>query len=275
MGKTAIGTDDRDGPWMSTAEAAQYLGITPRTLYRLIDAEELPAYRFGRVVRLRQREVFELRLRIEGDGLGRPPESSIRRHRAIRCRRGGRRIPHRRVPATRPWSSGIRRPGRPSATAPLAPSLCVHYRRTATSTPFSSRTSRSGYHPIRVATDVAIDRALSPHSARTGGGTLPPPDIASLVTDLGVDAQGNEPHHTTWVRAGSVSATSGVRTSSTRAFDVSTHCQSVARPASVACSDAGLTRSCSAPTAVTATATYREDASYPSPRCPPDGRSSK
>lgn len=28
------------------------LGITPRTLYRLIDAGEIPAYRMGRVIRL-------------------------------------------------------------------------------------------------------------------------------------------------------------------------------------------------------------------------------
>lgn len=43
--------------WLSTAEAARRLGITPRTLYRFIDAGELPAYRFGRVIRLREHEV--------------------------------------------------------------------------------------------------------------------------------------------------------------------------------------------------------------------------
>lgn len=40
--------------WLSTAEAAKYLGITPRTLYRFIDEGSLPGYRFGRVIRLKQ-----------------------------------------------------------------------------------------------------------------------------------------------------------------------------------------------------------------------------
>lgn len=43
--------------WISTAEAAECLGIGPRTLYRLIDHGELPAYKFGRVIRLQQAEV--------------------------------------------------------------------------------------------------------------------------------------------------------------------------------------------------------------------------
>jgi len=43
--------------WLGTAEAARYLGITPRTLYRLIDEGQLPAYRFGRVIRLKQSDV--------------------------------------------------------------------------------------------------------------------------------------------------------------------------------------------------------------------------
>lgn len=42
---------------MSTKEAAAALGLTPRTLYRLIDEGQLPAYRFGRVIRLKQTEV--------------------------------------------------------------------------------------------------------------------------------------------------------------------------------------------------------------------------
>jgi excisionase family DNA binding protein len=45
--------------WLSTADAALRLGITPRTLYRFIDEGQLPAYRFGRVIRLQQREVDE------------------------------------------------------------------------------------------------------------------------------------------------------------------------------------------------------------------------
>ena len=43
--------------WMSTGEAARRLGVTVRTLYRLIDEGELPAYKFGRVIRLQQAEV--------------------------------------------------------------------------------------------------------------------------------------------------------------------------------------------------------------------------
>jgi len=43
--------------WLSTGEAATRLGITPRTLYRFIDEGQLPAYRFGRVIRLKAYEV--------------------------------------------------------------------------------------------------------------------------------------------------------------------------------------------------------------------------
>ena len=43
--------------WLSTAAAAKRLGITPRTLYRFIDEGQLPAYRFGRVIRLKTTDV--------------------------------------------------------------------------------------------------------------------------------------------------------------------------------------------------------------------------
>lgn len=46
-----------DISWLSTADAASRLGITPRTLYRFIDEGQLPAYRFGRVIRLKENEV--------------------------------------------------------------------------------------------------------------------------------------------------------------------------------------------------------------------------
>jgi excisionase family DNA binding protein len=46
-----------DTHWLSTADAAARLGITPRTLYRFIDEGQLPAYRFGRVIRLKANEV--------------------------------------------------------------------------------------------------------------------------------------------------------------------------------------------------------------------------
>jgi excisionase family DNA binding protein len=53
--------------WLSTAAAARRIGITPRTLYRFIDEGQVPAYRFGRVIRLKQNEVDEFieRSRIE------------------------------------------------------------------------------------------------------------------------------------------------------------------------------------------------------------------
>ncbi len=43
--------------WLSTPAAAERLGITPRTLYRFIDEGQLPAYKFGRVIRLKQADV--------------------------------------------------------------------------------------------------------------------------------------------------------------------------------------------------------------------------
>ncbi|MBV9952876.1 MAG: helix-turn-helix domain-containing protein [Acidimicrobiia bacterium] len=42
---------------MSTADAAHAIGVTLRALYRLIDEGRLPAYRFGRVIRLRRDDV--------------------------------------------------------------------------------------------------------------------------------------------------------------------------------------------------------------------------
>ena len=38
--------------WLSSKDAAAYLGVNLRTLYRLIDEGSLPAYKFGRVIRL-------------------------------------------------------------------------------------------------------------------------------------------------------------------------------------------------------------------------------
>jgi excisionase family DNA binding protein len=43
--------------WLSTADAARMLGITPRTLYRFINQGDLPAYRFGRVIRVKRDDV--------------------------------------------------------------------------------------------------------------------------------------------------------------------------------------------------------------------------
>lgn len=43
--------------WMGTQEAARYLGITSRTLYRFINDGDLPAYKMGRVIRLKQTDL--------------------------------------------------------------------------------------------------------------------------------------------------------------------------------------------------------------------------
>ena len=48
---------DATGSWMSSKDAAQRIGITPRTLYRFIDEGQIPAYRIGRVIRLQRSDV--------------------------------------------------------------------------------------------------------------------------------------------------------------------------------------------------------------------------
>ncbi|TML90708.1 MAG: helix-turn-helix domain-containing protein [Actinobacteria bacterium] len=55
----ATGDIHSDIHWMSTQEAAEKLGITVRTLYRLIDHGDLAAYKFGRVIRLQEADVDE------------------------------------------------------------------------------------------------------------------------------------------------------------------------------------------------------------------------
>lgn len=53
------GVSTADITWLNTVETARRLGITPRTLYRFIDDGKIPAYRFGRVIRLKESEVAE------------------------------------------------------------------------------------------------------------------------------------------------------------------------------------------------------------------------
>jgi len=48
-------TDEK--AWMGTKEAAARLGVTLRSLYRFIDEGDLPAYKFGRVIRVREEDV--------------------------------------------------------------------------------------------------------------------------------------------------------------------------------------------------------------------------
>jgi excisionase family DNA binding protein len=43
--------------WLSSKEAAARLGITLRSLYRFIDEGDLAAYKFGRVIRLKDEDV--------------------------------------------------------------------------------------------------------------------------------------------------------------------------------------------------------------------------
>lgn len=43
--------------WLSTAQAAARIGVVTRTLYRMIDQGELPAYRIGRVLRLKAADI--------------------------------------------------------------------------------------------------------------------------------------------------------------------------------------------------------------------------
>lgn len=43
--------------WISTTAACEELGVTLRTLYRLIDEGQLQAYRIGRVIRIKQADL--------------------------------------------------------------------------------------------------------------------------------------------------------------------------------------------------------------------------
>ena len=43
--------------WLGTPEAAERLGITQRTLYRLIDEGQIPAYKMGRVLRVKESDL--------------------------------------------------------------------------------------------------------------------------------------------------------------------------------------------------------------------------
>jgi excisionase family DNA binding protein len=57
--------------WMGTREACERLGVTLRTLYRFIDEGQLPAYKMGRVIRLKSDEIdgFIERVRIQPGSL--------------------------------------------------------------------------------------------------------------------------------------------------------------------------------------------------------------
>ena len=58
--------------WMGTPQAAEYLGISVRTLYRLIDQGRIPAYAIGRVYRVKRDDLdaFLESARVEPGTLG-------------------------------------------------------------------------------------------------------------------------------------------------------------------------------------------------------------
>ena len=43
--------------WLSTKDASEYIGVTLRTLYKLIDEGFIPAYKIGRVIRVKKEDV--------------------------------------------------------------------------------------------------------------------------------------------------------------------------------------------------------------------------
>ncbi len=47
----------QDGAWIGTPSTCEILAITPRDVYRPVDRGVLPAYKFGRVIRLRLSDV--------------------------------------------------------------------------------------------------------------------------------------------------------------------------------------------------------------------------
>jgi excisionase family DNA binding protein len=53
----ATSSDGAPIEWLSSADAADYLGVGVRTLYKFIDDGDLPGYRLGRVIRLKRDEI--------------------------------------------------------------------------------------------------------------------------------------------------------------------------------------------------------------------------
>ena len=95
--------------WLSTAAAADRLGITPRTLYRFIDEGQLAAYKFGRVIpqaarRRRLHRVVPRRAR-----LNESPLSRNRRQRGVTASHRGRSSERRFTRCQRPcgWVASI------------------------------------------------------------------------------------------------------------------------------------------------------------------------
>lgn len=49
----------RASEWLGTKETAERLGVSLRTVYKLIDDGQLPGYQIGRVIRCKEQEVDE------------------------------------------------------------------------------------------------------------------------------------------------------------------------------------------------------------------------
>ncbi|NNN12705.1 MAG: helix-turn-helix domain-containing protein [Acidimicrobiaceae bacterium] len=50
-------TRESHSEWLGSKETAEMLGISLRTIYRLVDDGQLPAYQIGRVIRFKRDEV--------------------------------------------------------------------------------------------------------------------------------------------------------------------------------------------------------------------------
>ncbi|HUR05879.1 MAG TPA: helix-turn-helix domain-containing protein [Nonomuraea sp.] len=65
-------TSSAGDKWLRVPALAKQLGVTIPTLYRILDSGQLPAYKIGRVLRLRRMEVMAYveRCRITPGSLG-------------------------------------------------------------------------------------------------------------------------------------------------------------------------------------------------------------
>ena len=72
------GADRVEINWMSSKEAASYLGVSLQTLYKFIDDGSLAGYHMGRVIRLRYEDVLEF---LEGQRIGKGELNQLLRRR--------------------------------------------------------------------------------------------------------------------------------------------------------------------------------------------------
>lgn len=52
--------EDSENQWLSTSRTAARLGVTPRTVYRLVDNAKIRSYRVGRVLRFKASDIDQL-----------------------------------------------------------------------------------------------------------------------------------------------------------------------------------------------------------------------